>query len=302
MGSVNTARRLSLAAGGAVLLSGCSRAGALDLLVSGSTYRAQAGLAYGSHSRQRVDAYLPIEQTADAPMVVFFYGGNWSTGDRAGYRFVGEALASAGIVTVLADYRLSPEVRWRDILRDCAAATRWAFDNAAKLGASPERVHLMGHSAGGYNAAMLALDAQWLAHQNLSPRQLAGWVGIAGPYDFLPIRDPPAQVAFDWPNTPAASQPIHHAGAASPPALLLAAQGDTVVNTERSTLGLAQRLRTAGVRVDAKVYERVSHATVLGALGTPLRWLAPVRDDIVAFVKRKAPTAMTAVTTSIAAV
>ena len=164
-------RRLLVAASG-LALGGCSATDVLNSLVPGNTYRLESDVAYGPHARQRLDVYLPAQPTTDAPVVVFFYGGSWTRGSRTDYRFVGEALASAGIVAAVADYRLSPQVQWRAILEDCAAATGWTWANAARLGASAERVHLMGHSAGGYNAAMLALDDRWLARVRRRPDEL----------------------------------------------------------------------------------------------------------------------------------
>lgn len=283
------ARRTGLFAAAAALLQGCSATRALDALVPRGTYRGQEDIPYGSGARQRLDAYLPLHADGPVPLAVFFYGGSWTRGARADYRFVGEALAAGGIATLVADYRLSPEVGWREILQDCALATRWAFDNAQSLGADARRVHLFGHSAGAYNAAMLALDARWLRAHGLSPRELAGWAGIAGPYDFLPIADRDAQVAFGWPHTPAESQPLAHASAGSPPALLLAAAHDTVVNPQRSTVALARRLEALGVPVRLRVFERLNHVTALGALARPLRWMAPVHEEVVGFLSGKAP-------------
>lgn len=277
-------KRRYLIALGALGLVGCSATGALNVLVSRGTYRAETGIAYGDDARQRLDVYAPLQARPDAPLAVFFYGGSWTRGDRAAYRFVGEALASAGIVTVVADYRLSPQVRWAAILEDCSDAVGWVFRNAERLGSSPRRIHLVGHSAGAYNAAMLALDARWLARHGLQPRQLAGWVGIAGPYNFLPIVDPDSQRAFAWPDTPADSQPITHATAQAPRTLLLAATEDKVVNPQRNSVELAQRLRGAGVDVELEVLEGVNHVTIVGALATPLRGLAPVREAVTRFI------------------
>ena len=278
------ARRTGLLGAIGALLSGCSALGALDAVVARGTYRGEDGIAYGDDPRQRLDVYRPLEAAPGAPLVVFFYGGNWSQGDRGDYRFVGEALAANGVVAVVADYRLSPQVGWRDILADCALATRWAFQNAARLGADPRRVFVMGHSAGAYNAAMLALDARWLRAHGLQPRQLAGWIGLAGPYDFLPIGEPRTQVAFGWPDTPRESQPIEHVSAAAPRTLLVAAARDTVVSTQRSTVGLAERLRAAGVPVELRLHEGLNHATVVGALAGPLTRLAPVRREVLDFI------------------
>ena len=274
-----------LAAAGSVLLPGCSAFGTLDALVPRGTYRASEALAYGPLPRQKLDMYLPLDPQAATPLVVFFYGGAWSRGERADYRFVGEALARNGIAAAVVDYRLSPEVRWREILQDCAAAVKWAADNAARFGCSPDRLFLMGHSAGAYNAAMLALAPEWLGAQGYQPRKLAGWIGLAGPYDFLPIVDPDARVAFDWPRTPRESQPIVHVSAQAPRALLMAPIDDRTVSAQRSTIGLGERLRTAGVDVRVRLLDKVNHATIVGAMAGPLAFLAPVRDEVVAFIR-----------------
>jgi acetyl esterase/lipase len=305
-------RRVGLMAGLAALLTpllqACSPLRIINALAPSDTHRDTPDQAYGPHPRQRLDIYQPTAATAaatttaaphatgGAPLVVFFYGGSWTTGDRADYLFVGEALASRGVVTLVADYRLSPEVRYPVFLQDCALAVRWAFDNAQRLGASPQRVHIVGHSAGAYNAAMLALDARWLNAVGLAPAQLAGWVGIAGPYDFLPIGVPEVQVAFEWPNTPPESQPLLHAQrlpqasasarALTPSALLLAPRDDNLVNTQRSTVGLGQRLRDAGVDAQTVLLDNVSHTTIIGAMARPLRMLAPVLDKVAGFINR----------------
>lgn len=290
----NLSRR-SLIAMLPAMLTACSAVDVLNATVPTGTYRRTADLAYGNHPRQKVDIYLPSQLLADkalaaggAPMVVFFYGGSWSFGDRADYRFVGEALAAQGIAVVVADYRLSPEVRYPVFVQDSAMATRWAFDNAQKYGADPARIFVMGHSAGAYNAAMLALDKRWLGGVGLSPAKLAGWIGLAGPYDFLPIGDRRTRVAFEWPNTPADSQALFHASSASPPALLLAPEKDSLVNTQRSTVGMAQRLKSSGVQVESELYDTVSHVTIVATMASVFRGRAPVLERVTGFVKRNA--------------
>ena len=150
------------------------------------------------------------------PVVVFFYGGSWNTGDRAQYRFVGAALASRGVLTLVADYRLYPEVRYPDFLKDSAAALAWGLENSDRLGGNPRRVFVMGHSAGGYNAAMLALDARWLRPLGHAPAELAGWIGLAGAYDFLPMTNPDTRPVFFHPNYPPHTQPLEFASGQRP--------------------------------------------------------------------------------------
>ena len=213
-------------------------------------------------------------------------------GDRADYKFVGEALAASGTVTVVADYRLSPAVRYPVFLQDSAEAVKLALNNAEAWGVSPERVFLMGHSAGAYNAAMLALDPRWLPGAGVRRAQIAGWIGLAGPYDFLPIDIPEVQVAFEWPNTPVNSQPLFYAlqpdAAAPQRVLLLAAREDEVVNPQRNTVALAQALKQRGEAVQAELFGRVGHATLIGAMAAPLRGLAPVLETVRQFLANRA--------------
>ncbi len=269
-------------------LGGCSASGALNALVPSDSYTLRSSVAYGADARQQLDIYLPLARQKPGPVVVFFYGGSWTTGERSAYRFVGEALASRGITAVIADYRLSPQVKYPVFLQDSAQAVRWTVDHLAELGGDPGQVFVMGHSAGAYNAAMLALDPRWLAGAGLKPAQLAGWIGLAGPYDFLPIVNPDAQVAFDWPTTPLDSQALVHASSKSPPALLIVARSDTTVNPVRNSEALARKLKTAGVPVGLSVYDNVSHVTVVAALAKPLRGLAPVLERIERFVQNPA--------------
>lgn len=267
------------------LLTACSGADLLNATVATDTYRRTEGVAYGSDPRQLLDVYQPDAATRNAPMVVFLYGGSWSSGERADYRFVGEALASKGIVAVVADYRLSPAFRYPAFVQDSASAVRWAFDHAAEFGGDAQRIFVMGHSAGAYNAAMVALDSRWLAAVGLTPSRLAGWIGLAGPYDFLPIGDAKTQVAFNWPNTSADTQPLAYASKASPPALLLAPVNDSVVSPQRSTVAMAQRLKASGVRVESALFDGVSHVTLLASMAQVLRGRAPVLERVSGFVQ-----------------
>ncbi len=267
------------------LLQACSPLRIINALAPGSTYALTSGQAYGPNARQKIDVYQPNPPVPDAPVVVFFYGGSWTTGERADYLFAGEALASRGIVTLVADYRLSPEVRYPVFLQDSALAVKWAADNAQRFGGDPKKLYVMGHSAGGYNAAMVALDPRWLGAVGMRPGQLAGFIGIAGAYDFLPIAIPEVQVAFNWPHTPPDSQPLWHASPAAPRTLLLAARNDTLVNPVRNTEGLSKKLRDAGVPVQTEMLDGVSHVTIIGSLAKPLRLLAPVLDRVAEFVK-----------------
>jgi acetyl esterase/lipase len=146
------------------------------------------GLAYGARPLQKLDVHKP-RHAAKAPVLVFFYGGSWQRGSRDLYRFVGASLAAQGIVTVVPDYSIFPPARFPMFVEDAARAVRFTRDNATQWGGDPARLVLMGHSAGAYIAAMLSFDPQWLRQVDLnSQTDLAGFIGLAGPYDFLQSR------------------------------------------------------------------------------------------------------------------
>ncbi|RYF58589.1 MAG: alpha/beta hydrolase [Comamonadaceae bacterium] len=270
-------------------LAACSPLKTINVFTPSDTYRLTEDVAYGESPRQRLDVYTPINAQGPSPVVVFFYGGSWTGGSRTDYKFVGEALAARGIVTVVADYRLSPEVVYPAFVQDSAQAVAWAVRNIAKEGGDPSHLFVMGHSAGGYNAAMVALDKRWLGEQGLTQSAVRGWIGLAGPYDFIPIENPDIKPAFLYPNTPPESQPINHVTASSPPALLLAGSDDDIVEPRRNTLQLAELLRKQGVPVQAQVFNGISHPMMIGVVWKPLRGRAPVLDRVVDFVHERQP-------------
>jgi acetyl esterase/lipase len=266
-------------------LAACSPLTALNALSPDGGTERTVDLAYGDGPRRKLDVYRPLHVRGPAPVVVFFYGGNWVAGERADYAFVGRALASRGIVAVIADYRLYPQVSYPDFLRDAAQAVAWTRREVARYGGDPQRLYVMGHSAGAYNAAMVALDGRWLAEQGMAPSDLRGWIGLAGPYDFLPIENPTTRPVFHFPDTPQDSQPVRHVTAAAPPALLIAARQDKLVSPTRNTGALAAALRAQKVPVQEIYYDKVSHTTLVASIAAPLRWLAPTLDDVAAFAR-----------------
>jgi acetyl esterase/lipase len=244
-----------------------------------------AGVPYGAEPRQRLDVYAPRDARGDKrPVIVFFYGGSWSSGSRSGYAFVGQALAAQGYVTIVPDYRLVPKVRYPAFVEDGAAAVRWSEAHAADYGGDPHRLILMGHSAGAYIAAMLAVDRRWLGSDRADVK---GLIGLAGPYDFVPFDVAASRAAFgSWPR-PAETQPVTWAGRGDPPALLIyGAEDDTVL--PRNSEALAGRLRSGGVPIELRAYPKLGHVGLLIALARPFRSRSPLLQDINDFVRTKA--------------
>ncbi|MEI9891158.1 MAG: alpha/beta hydrolase [Caulobacteraceae bacterium] len=209
-----------------IAISGCSVLTAFNTLTpKDPAGHAGRGIAYGADPRQKLDVYTPRAPSArPLPVLVFFYGGNWSSGRRQDYSFAGHAFAARGFVTVIADYRLAPQHPYPDFVRDAASAVRWAHDHAGAYGGDPDRIVLAGHSAGAYLAMMLALDDDYLRAAGVDFSIIKGVAGLSGPYDFYPFDVKASQVAFGGYPDPKATQPIAYAGRPHrPPALLIQA-------------------------------------------------------------------------------
>lgn len=272
----------------AVLLAGCSAASLLNATVRRNGVTVERGAAYGDGPRRVLDIYRPGDAAGPLPLVVFLYGGRWRTGDRGIYGFVATPLAARGAVVVVPDYRLYPEVAFPGFLQDSAQAVAWAVAHAGALGADPRRVFVVGHSAGAYNAAMLALDPRWLAQAGLDRARLAGAVGLAGPYDFLPITDPDIIPVFAPVGDGPASQPVSFADGHNPPLLLLAGDADRTVRPG-NTRSLAARVAAAGGPVQSRIYPGLGHVGIVTAFAPLFRWQAPVLDDVWRFITEGRP-------------
>ena len=267
------------------LLSACSPTAVLNALAPRDGIAVTSDIPYGDGPRHTLDVYAPREAAGPTPVVVFFYGGNWDSGAKAMYRFVGAALAARGVLTVIPDYRLYPQVRFPDFMYDAAAAVAWTHANAARFGGDPHRLFLMGHSAGAQIATLVALDSLYLRSVDLSPqRDVCGVIGLAGPYDFLPLHDAELQVIFGPEAGRIRSQPINYVSAQAPPMLLLAGRDDDIVDPG-NTLRLAARLRAVDAHVQDELYPGVGHKALIAAFARPLGFLAPVREAVLRFVE-----------------
>ncbi|AMJ63806.1 alpha/beta hydrolase [Bosea sp. PAMC 26642] len=277
-------RRSLLAALGSGSLAACSPLTAINTLMpaDGGSRLAARDVAYSPDPRQRLDVYVPQNVPAGAPVMMFIYGGGWNNGSKNDYGFVGHAFASRGFVTVVPDYRLVPQARFPDFVQDCAAALRWAQDNVAGHGGDPARMHLSGHSAGAYNAMMIALDRRFGARAGVRPGLINSVSGLAGPYDFLPLDDPRAVEAFGRYPKLAETQPVNLVRPGAPRVFVATGDADTTV-LPRNTYALAKKVKAAGMRVEVKTYPGIGHPGILLALGKSFRGNAPALDDIVRF-------------------
>jgi acetyl esterase/lipase len=278
--------RVAIALGAVCALSACSGLGlfALNKVSTFQDYSRRTDIAFGPQAGNRLDVYLPAHGAPSA-LVVFFYGGGWNSGDKASYRFVGAALAAAGIATVIPNYTLYPAARFPQFMRDAASAVAFARAHAREWGADPQRLFVMGHSAGAHIAALLALDQEYLRQVGGDDRWLRGVVGLSGPYDFLPFTDQYLNDVFAPASEFYRSQPINFVRANAPPMLLMHGLADKRVNPN-NTRSLTARLEAAGDDVSTQYFPGASHGDLAAAF-SPLRKKPPVLPLILEFVAAK---------------
>jgi len=288
-GGWRAAVRLSLVAGLATLVSGCSAIGILNasgkLVEPGVTV--SHDIAYASGDRRTLDVYRPAHPAPGRPVVVFFYGGSWDSGSKADYAWAGRALAAQGYVVVVPDYRLYPQVRWPAFLQDSAEAVKWAHDHAADYGGQASRLVLMGHSAGAYNAVDLATDGRWLSAVGLDPdRDIRAVVGLSGPYDFLPLESDELKTIFGPEDQRPDTQPINHVDGKEAPMLLITGDSDHTVDPGNSDR-LAAKIIAAGGQAKVIHYASLDHARTVAALAPALRFLAPIMRETRMFIDQR---------------
>lgn len=245
--------------------------------------RIARGIAFGPHQRHRLDLYRPRKPSAALPVMFFVYGGGWDSGDRSDYEFAGRLFAARGFLTIIADYRLVPDIRYPVFLQDNAAALNWVVAHAADYGGDPSALYLSGHSAGAYNAVMLGLAGPRYGFEAVG--RIQGVAGISGPYDFYPFDVEASINAFGEARDPQGTQPVNNLSAGAPPMFLAHGSADPLVYP-RNAVALARGLRRLGVDVEERHYRGLNHPGTLLALMRPLRGFTPLYRDLTGWLDR----------------
>ena len=258
----------------------------------------KALISTGEHAQQKLVVWGPDpKEGGDArPVLVFVHGGGWRSGDPESYDFIARAFVPEGFVVVLAGYRLGEDGIYPAMLEDTAADIAWVKQNIAKYGGDPDRIVLAGHSAGAYNVVMMGLDPRWLGARGMSTGDIAGVIGMAGPYDFVPFDKDSTIAAFGHVSNPPETQPVEYARADAPPMLLVYGEEDELVGAHNID-NLATAIREAGGQVETAIYPGMSHEDPLIALASPWRGREEVAAAMAAFAKaavesRSAPPAV----------
>jgi acetyl esterase/lipase len=217
-------------------------------------------------------------------VLVFFYGGGWDSGSKDVYGWAAQALAAQGFVVAVPDYRLVPEVHHPVFIQDAAAATARVAEIAATYGGDPDRLGVLGHSAGAHLAMMIALDPRYMRAAG-APGRIRAAAGLAGPYEFLPFDVAASINAFGRAPDPTQTQPLTFARADAPPLWLGHGTDDVTVHAEDSIL-LDAKMRELGGRSELKLYPGLSHEDLIATFSPLFRNKAPVLADVAVFFRR----------------
>ncbi|XWW45337.1 alpha/beta hydrolase [Fibrella sp. USSR17] len=222
-----------------------------------------------------LDVYRPNKKTDKPyPVVVFIHGGNWNSGSKNIYWFIGRRLASQGVVAVVISYRLAPAVQVPAMADDCAQAVAWTSQHIAEYGGDPNRIYVMGHSAGGGLAALLATDNVLFTKLGLATNPVKGAIlddpaGI-NMYDYLKKMEFPSdkQYLISFGTDPAgwrAMSPLYNVQAGAP-SMLLYTGGKTYPSITLGTEAFHKKLRALGINSQYTVIPGKEHVPMVKQL------------------------------------
>jgi acetyl esterase/lipase len=197
--------------------------------------------------KDRLDLYIP-RGVKNTPVIFSIHGGLLMAGDRREDAFVGQRFATAGYVTAVISYRLSPQASHPAHIEDAAAAFAWVKRNVRQHGGDPDRILVTGHSAGAYLAMLLAADHRWLAAHTLSSRDIKGVAPVSGFYWVDKPGVAPDRPRSVWGSDPKVwvdASPTRYLRADLPPILILDTDGDEAWRQQQA-VDLAAALRNAG--------------------------------------------------------
>lgn len=251
--------------------------------ISDVAYRPDTTTDAYAKERCKLDLFLPpapTEAGKNFPTLVWFHGGGLEEGNRLGFKKMATSLVADGIAVVMVDYRLSPKATYPAYIEDAAAAVAWTHAHIAEYGGDTKRVFVGGHSAGGYLAAMVALDVRWLTAAGMKPSDLAGAFPVSGQmathYTIRKERGLPMEVEIID-----EAAPLAHARKDAPRLLFIAADKD-MHNRVDENQRMVAALRAAGHTVpDLLVVAGRDHSTIMSKM---IDAEDPGRKALVAFV------------------
>jgi acetyl esterase/lipase len=266
-----------------LLLGACSPRRIAETFLIGDHFARTTDIAYAEGERHRLDVYRPNNTRDRLPVVVFIHGGRWQTGSKDEYRLLGDALTDNGVVVVIPNYRLHPEVNFPGWVEDAARAVRWTHENIQRFGGDTTQIWVVGHSAGAHTAVLLALNEHYLRDMKVPDYAVRGYISLAGPVE-TEWTDPDVQTLMGPRSSWAASYPATYIDGSEKPLLLLHGADDKTDWPLISTR-LADLIRARGGCAEVVVYEGIGHIKIAAALMVPELDVAPVMEDVLAFIR-----------------
>jgi acetyl esterase/lipase len=247
-----------------IWLSACQSVGTYVANVKNdeSVFTTHNDIAYGDEVWQKLDIYVPTEAKSSFPVVMFFYGGGWSYGEKKEYAFVANSLAKHGFITVIPDYVKYPQAKFPAFEEDAATASKWVYENIEKYQGQKNNLHLLGHSAGAHIAAILIADKHYLKQVGLTSQIFNSFVGLAGPYNFTPAEEK-YQKIFGSPAEYPKMQVSNFIDGDEPPMLLLHGADDNLVgkfNLDK----LEKSIKDKGGKVETVILPDIGHYLIIG--------------------------------------
>ena len=246
-------------------------------------HKTELNIDFDSTTGQKLDVYTPADGNKPHPVIVFFYGGRWTSGSKDDYKFVADNFTDRGYVVVIADYAKYPQFRFKDWQQDGAKAVAWTYKNIAHYGGNPKQLFVVGHSAGAHIGALLATNNKYLKAVGGNRNYIKAFVGLAGPYDFVPD-EPDLLKMFEPAKKFDDMRVTKFVDGKQAPMLLLWGRDDKTVG-EINITNLTRGLKKHGSKYEIKYYDGVDHVDIVAALASLAETIAPVADDIDAYFR-----------------
>jgi len=247
-------------------------------------YQLSENIAFGEENWQKLDVYRSKGQTNSSPVIVFVYGGGWGWGDKSLNHFAADAFTSKGYTVVIPNYIKYPQGKFPQFVDDVALSIAWVEGNISAFNGNPDKLFLVGHSAGAHTAALLASDRTYLKNSGANITNIKGVAGIAGPYSFTPKK--PEYIETFGPENFDIMKAMNHIDGSEPPMLLIHALGDTVVGEFNQTT-LAESIQSKGGIVETLLYgEDITHISIMLKLHPWFADEVDVANDIDVFFSK----------------
>lgn len=261
----------------AIALCACAPVNVLNSITPSGTFSKSENVSFGDLDRQKMDIYNAETPRSDAPVIVFVHGGSWDSGSKGIYKFLAEGFTREGFDVVVPNYRLYPQVRYPEFIRDNAMAV------AETTKRFPGRsIALMGHSAGGYNVLMLGLVPEYLEEVGIDRcSQIAGIAALSAPVGIVPLKEEPLITIFPDRFTKS-DAPLNRVDGPAPKIFLANGADDKTVYPDNST-ALAGKINKRGGDAEVKIYPDMNHTDAVKVLSRHFEGGSELKADLIAF-------------------